>query len=331
MVDPNIPLIDLHRHLDGNVRLETVLELGEKHSIPLPAWDTESLRPHIQVTEPQIGVMAFIAKFKWFTAVMADLEACRRIAYENVEDAYGEGIDYVELRFSPWFMAEDHGLPVEGVVDAVVDGVAAGRRDFDIKVKLIGIISRTYGTEVGWKELNALLLQRDKLVAIDLAGDEVNFPPDLFETHFQKVRDAGLQVTIHAGESTGPESIWDAIRLLGAMRIGHALAASEDDELMDFMQQNRVAIETNLTSNVQTSGVPDYASHPLKSYLERGILATINTDDPGISNINLREEYEIAAPAAGLSPELIRQAQRNALEAAFLTEEERQKLLNRKR
>lgn len=330
MIDPKFPLIDLHRHLDGNVQLETVLDLGRTHNLPLPAWDVEELRPHIQVMEPQVGVMAFIDKFEWFTRVMVDFDACRRIAYENVEDASREGIDYIELRFSPWFMAEPHGLDPEGIVEAVIDGVRAGARDFGVKVNLIGIISRTYGPEVAWKELNALLVHHDELVAIDLAGDEVNFPAEKFSDHFLQAKEAGLLVTAHAGEAAGPESIWQAIQILGATRIGHALSAVDDPLLMDFMLEKRIGIESNLTSNVQTSCVPDYATHPLKKFLERGLLATINTDDPGISNIDLHYEYTIAAPAAGLSAEQIRQAQRNALEVAFLTTADKKALITKK-
>lgn len=330
MIDPHFPLIELHRHLDGNVRLETVLDLGRKYNLPLPAWDLESLRPHIQVMEPQVGIMAFIAKFKWFTGVMVDLEACRRIAYENVEDASHEGIDYIELRFSPWFMAEPHGLDPEGLVEAIMDGVKAGIQDFDIQVKLIGILSRTYGPEIAWKELGALLTHYDNLVAIDLAGDEAHFPAELFTEHFKKARGLGLEVTAHAGEAAGPESIWQAIRFLGASRIGHAITAVDDPELMDFMLENRVGIESSLTSNLQTSSISDYVHHPIKQFLNHGLLATINTDDPGISNIDLRYEYEVAAPAAGLSIEQIHQAQRNAIEVAFLSDQEKDTLLNRK-
>ena len=116
MIDPTLPLIDLHRHLDGCVRLETILDLGRQHGVPLPDWEVESLRPHVQVTGPQPGVMAFIAKFRWMTAVMVDNDACRRIAYEAVEDARREGLDYVELRFSPWFMAEPNRLDPEVVL-----------------------------------------------------------------------------------------------------------------------------------------------------------------------------------------------------------------------
>jgi adenosine deaminase len=209
------------------------------------------------------------------------------------------------------------------VVAAVVDGVQQGRRDFDIQVNLTGIISRTYGPEAGWKELDALLTQKEHLVALDLAGDEANFPGDLFVEHFKKGRDAGWQITVHAGESAGAESIWQAIKDLGATRIGHAVAAMHDPALREYMGEHAIGIEANLTSNLQTTTVPDLASHPMRGFLEQGLLATLNTDDPGISAIDLAYEYNVAAPAAGLSKAQIHQAQRNALEIAFISESER--------
>ena len=333
MIDETFPLIDLHRHLDGNVRLETILDLGRQHNLPLPAWDLEGLRPYVQVTNSPSGdtslpgVMAFIAKFEWMTRVLVDCDACRRVAYENVEDARREGLDYVELRFSPWFMAETHGLDPAGVVEAVTDGVEAGARDFEIKVNLIGIISRTYGLDAGWQELEALLGQRDRLAALDLAGDEANRSGELFVEHFRRARDVGWQITVHAGEAAGPQSVWQALRDLGATRIGHAVTAIKDPALMDYLAEQQVGIETSLTSNVQTGTVPDYASHPARHFLQRGLLVTLNTDDPGISGIDLRYEYEVAAPAAGLTPAQIRKAQRNALAAAFLSAEEREALM----
>jgi adenosine deaminase len=303
MIDPQIPFIDLHRHLDGSIRLETILDLGRKHNLRLPAREVDSLRPHVQVTEPQPGVMAFIAKFQWMVGVLVDYQACYRVAYENVVDSQGEGLDYVELRFSPWFMAEPHGLDASGVIEAVVDGVQAACMDTGMKANLIGILSRTYGPQIAWRELEALLRYREQFVALDLAGDEANFPGELFSDHFRKGREAGWQITVHAGESLGPESVWQAIRDLGAVRIGHAVHAPDDDRLLDYMVENRIGIESNLT---------------------------INTDDPGISGIDLAHEYEIAAPAAGLGRELIDQVQRNALQVAFLSTEERSALTIKK-
>lgn len=328
MIDATLPLIDLHRHLDGNFRLETILDLGRKHNAPLPAWDVEGLRPYVQITETQPGVMAFLSKFRWMGEVLVDYDACRRVAFENVEDAHREGIDYLELRFSPWFMAETHHLDPGGVAEAVADGVTSGSQACNLPVHLIGILSRTYGPEIAWRELEALMHIRNRMTALDLAGDEAHFPAEWFVPHFQRARDAGWAVIAHAGESAGPESIWQSLKLLGATRIGHGVCAVEDPALVDFMAEKKIGVESSLTSNVQTSTVADYPSHPLRLFLEHGILATINTDDPGISAIDLRYEYEVAAPAAGLSREQILQAQRNALEIAFLSPDEKKALVN---
>ncbi len=324
MIHKDLPLIDLHRHLDGSVRLSTILELGLKHNLPLPAKDLEGLRPFVQVTEPQPGILAFFEKFKWQVGVLVDYDACRRIAYENVIDAKDEGIDYIELRFSPWFIAEAHGLDPVGVTEAVVAGIQEGRDAIeDIRVNLIGILSRTYGEEIAWKELEALVSQKDNLVALDLAGDEANFPAELFVEHFKQARDTGWDITVHAGEAAGAESVWNAIKLLGATRIGHAIQISEDPTLIDYMLENKIGIEANLTSNYQTSTVESLKLHPLKKWLDQGLLATINSDDPGISNIDLPHEFIIAAKEAGLSAEDTLKAQQNALEIAFLSEEDR--------
>ncbi len=329
-IDPTLPLIDLHRHLDGSVRLQTILELGLQHNLPLPATTVEGLRPFAQVTTPVPGLLPFFQKFKWHIGVMVDYDACRRIAYENVEDAVNEGIDYIELRFSPWFMSEPHRLDPAGVVESVVAGIAAARENFDIKVNLIGIISRTYGTQIGQKELDALLTQRDHLVALDLAGDEVNFPGEWFVDHFKQGRDAGWQITAHAGEAGGPAAIRQAIHDLGATRIGHATSAPQDPALMDYLAENRIGVEMNLTSNVQTSTVSSYAAHPMKATLEHGLLTTINTDDPGISAIDLPFEYRVAVEEAGLTPQQAAQAQQNALDIAFLSDTEKAALRAKK-
>src|SRR2546421_4957783 len=157
MIDRSLPLIDLHRHIDGNVRLTTILDLGARHDVKLPATTVEKLRPFVQVIDRQPGVMAFIAKMLWMTAVLGNADACRRVARENVEDAKRENIDYIELRFSPWFMAEPHRLDPASVVAAVVEGVAEGAQATGVRVQLIGILSRTYGSEIAHKELAALL------------------------------------------------------------------------------------------------------------------------------------------------------------------------------
>jgi adenosine deaminase len=223
-------------------------------------------------------------------------------------------------------MAETHGLDPAGVVEAVADGVVAAERDTGVRAQLIGILSRTYDTDTCHRELDALLAHRDHLVAIDLAGDEQKFPAGQFREHFQRARDAGLQVTVHAGEVEGPASVWAAIRELGATRIGHGIHSLQDPQLVDYLVQRRIGLEIAITSNVQIGVVDDYAAHPVRQILAAGILANLNTDDPAISGIDLRHEFEVAAPRAGLTPAMTRQAQANALEMAFLSASEKRAL-----
>lgn len=325
-MDPTLPFIDLHRHLDGNVRLQTILDLGRQHNITLPGDTLETLRPHVQVDGVLPDLITWLNKLHWMIAVLGDYDACRRIARENVEDAQAEGIVYLELRFSPYFMAGPNRLNPAKVVEAVVAGVEEGRAKTGLKVKLIGILSRTFGAEACKIELEALLTQRAHLVALDLAGDEKNFPAELFTEHFKRGRDAGWAITVHAGEAGGAASVWAALQQLGATRIGHGIRAIDDPKLLDHLHAHRIGLEINLTSNVQTNTVPGFAAHPMKRFLARGLLATINTDDPVISAIDLRHEFEVAAPAAGLTPADIAQAQRNALEIAFLSPVEKEGL-----
>lgn len=326
MIDTTLPLTDIHRHLDGNIRAQTILDLGRQHNLTLPASSLEALIPHVQVTSNEPDLVSFLSKLDWGVKVLADLDACRRVAYENIEDAARNGLHYVELRFSPGYMAMTHQLPVEGVVEAVIAGVNEGCRDFNVEARLIGIMSRTFGETACLRELDALLAHRDGITALDLAGDELGFPGSLFLSHFNRARDAGLRITVHAGEAAGPESIWQAIRELGAERIGHGVKAVEDAALMEFLAKQRIGVESCLTSNIQTSTVPSLAQHPLKTFLEHGVLASINTDDPAVQGIDIQHEYHVAAPAAGLTPAQIRQAQINGLDIAFLSEAEKSAL-----
>lgn len=326
MIDKNIPLTDLHRHLDGNIRTQTILELGQQFQIQLPANTLPELLPHVQIMDNQPDLLSFLSKLDWGVKVLGDLEACRRVAWENMQDAAQQGLDYVELRFSPFYMAMSHQLPLAGVVEAVIDGVQQGSRDFNLPAKLIGIMSRTFGQARCQQELDALLTHRDQIIALDLAGDELGFPGELFMDHFKQARDAGWHISIHAGEAAGASSIWQAIQTLGATRIGHGVKAVEDEKLLDYLAEHQIGIESCITSNLQTSTVADMTQHPLKTFLEHGILATINSDDPAVEGIDIQHEYLQAAPQAGLSKVQIQQAQQNGLSIAFLSAQEKQQL-----
>jgi adenosine deaminase len=330
MIAPDLPLVDLHRHLEGSIRVATILDLGQQHNVSLPADTVEGLHPFIVASAPKPDVMTFLMPcIQWMVGVLGDVKACHRIAYEAVEDAAREGLDYLELRFSPYFMAEPHHLNLAAVVEAVVDGAQQASRKFGLKTNLIGIISRTYGAEAGWRELEALLTKRDAICALDLAGDEINFPAELFVDHFTRGRDAGWHVTVHAGEGVNTQSVWQAIQLLGATRIGHGINVIDDPALMNYLAEHQIGLEISLTSNLQTSVVPSYAAHPLRNFVERGLLVSINSDDPVMSGIDLRYEYDVAAPAAGLTEADMRRVQENSLMMAYLSDGEKQQLRQR--
>lgn len=328
MINQQLPLVDLHRHLDGNIAPKTVWELAQQHNIELPGNSLEEFTPHAQIQGQTSDLLAFLEKLDYGVSVLADYDAVYRVAYENVADAKAQGLDYTELRFSPHYMAMGFNLDMAEVVKVVADAVEAGSKDFGVKTNLIGILSRTFGVETCMKELDAILVHKDRISALDLAGDELNFPATMFIEHFKKARDAGLNITVHAGEAAGPESIWDAINLLGATRIGHGVAAIKDMKLMDYLVEHTISIESCPTSNYQTATISDIRQHPLRTFFDHGVNVFLNTDDPAVSNIDIANEYNVANTILGFNSDELSQIQRNGVKAAFLTDAEKQALFD---
>ncbi|TLU66305.1 adenosine deaminase [Thalassotalea litorea] len=330
MVNTSIPLIDLHRHLDGNIRPETVWDLAQHHGIDLPVDNFQAFIPHVTITDKASDLLEFLSKLDWGVKVLKTLDDCYRVGYENAQDLKIAGIDYAELRFSPYYMAMNHSLNIADVVEAVINGVQQGCKDFNVKANLIGILSRTFGIEACQQELDGLLAHQKHLVAIDLAGDELNQPAEKFIEHFNKARASHMQVTVHAGEAAGPESVWSAVKHLGAQRIGHGVKSIEDPALMNYLAEQQIAIESCLTSNYQTGTISNLIQHPIKQFVEQGLLTTLNTDDPAVEGIELAHEYQLAKNLLGFSDEQLKHIQENALTAAFLSDNEKYALRQRK-
>lgn len=327
MKNKELPLIDLHRHLDGNIRPKTIWQLAQQHDIKLPADNFDDFIPYVKIQNSEVDLLAFLKKLDWGVAVLKSLDDCKRVAFENVEDAYYANLDYAELRFSPYYMSMSHQLPINDVVTAVIDGVSAGMKKYPIQINLIGILSRTFGIKQCLKELAALLAHKEQLVAIDLAGDEYNFPGELFVEHFKQVTNAGLHITIHAGEAGGASSIWQAIKGLNAERIGHGVAAAQDPILLDYMIKNNISIESCLTSNYQTGTVKNLAEHPIKTFLALGVNVFLNTDDPAVEGIELEHEFDLAKNVLKFTKTEIYQLKTNAVNASFLSQSEKQALM----
>lgn len=330
MINKNLPLVDLHRHLDGNILPETIWKIAEKNSIKLPATSLEELIPLTQIQDQTSDLLAFLQKLDYGVSVLATLDDCYTVAYENMLDAQRQGLDYVELRFSPYYMSMNHNLNMADLVAAVVDGVRAGEKDTGVKTNLIGILSRTFGAETCMAELQSLLAHKEKIVALDLAGDEINYPAEMYKEHFNKGRDAGWQITVHAGEADGPQSIWNAIEMLGATRIGHGVAATQDPALMEYMAKNNIAVESCPTSNYQTATIADVKDSPMPVFLDNDIIVSLNTDDPAVSNIDLPHEYKVATDVIGMSDAQMAKVQENGVKSAFLSDSDKKALMQSK-
>lgn len=325
-----MPKIDLHRHLEGSLRLQTLAEIAIAHGIDLPASSIEQLRPYVQVTDEKPDFHRFLAKFRLLRRFYRSREAVERIAYEAVVDAANDNIRYLELRFNPVALSRTQDFPLADVTEWVSRAIARAQQDHDIMVRLILQIGREETLHTSEEIVELAIAYRDRgVVGIDLAGDEVNYPPYRFGPLFHHARREGLGITVHAGEAGSAENIHTAIRSLHANRIGHGIRAIERFDVVRFIREQGVTLEICPTSNLQTGVVRSLGQHPLRDLTTLGLKTTINTDDPSVSDTTLTDEYLVAIAAIGLSLEQVRETVFNAVDAAFISEEERQRLRER--
>ncbi len=318
-----IPLVDLHLHLEGAVRLQTVIDISRTHHLALPAWSVEELQPYAWITKPTSDILKLLPKFDLLRQVFVDEAACQRVTLEVLQDAASQGLGYVEVRFSPLFMAELHHLDPFKVTEAVCRGWEEATSLLAMPSRLIVILSRTYGPKACRTEMECALRYQSKgIVGVDLAGDEARQPARNFTRLFEEIHAAGLKVTAHAGEFAGVESVRETIELLRPDRLGHAVHAVDDPQVMDMILERNIAVECCPTSNVLTTSVADMKQHPLPQFLREGICATLNTDDPALmGDLKLEEEYRNVRDVMGCSEEDLAQIRRNGWMASFLPAE----------
>lgn len=324
-----MPKVELHRHLEGSIRLGTLVELGEQYAIPLPAYDLETLRPHVQVTAADESTHEnFLSKFSVLRQFFCAPEVIARVVREAIEDAANDNIRYMELRFTPNALAKARGFPLEEVVAWVCETTKEAERANRIRVNLIVSMNRHESLEIGKKTLEAALKFMDQGVAgLDLAGKEPGFPARPFGPFFREAKRHGLGITIHAGEWEGPENVRDAIENLRTDRIGHGVRVVEDSSTVQLARQNNVFFEVCPTSNIQTGVVRWAGHHPVLDLRYLDMPITINTDDPTVSQTTLTDEYALAVQGMGLTLDDIRGMLINAARAAFLSEEQRRDLI----
>lgn len=322
-----LPKIDLHRHLEGSLRLETLAEIAQAHHVDFPAYDVDSLRPYVQMTDEPPSSKSFLAKFKVLRRFYQSPETISRLAYEAVADAAADNVRYLELRFSPQALSRVRGFTFSEVTDWVVEATARAAGDFNIQVGLIITMVRHDPLKTARRAAEVAFERHDKgIVGLDLAGDEVHYPMTPFRDLFIEAKRLGMGITIHAGEWSGAETVEEAIVDLGADRLGHGVRTVENSQTVKLVRERGVTLEICLTSNMQTGVVQDISHHPLVDLLDLNLLATLNTDDPCVSDSTLTDEYGVAVRELNLGYDALRQMTLNAAEAAFLPDDKRREL-----
>jgi adenosine deaminase len=321
-----LPKAELHVHLDGSLRPETMLELAAASDIPMPADDPDALRRYMHVQDAR-SLVEYLERFTITLSVMQTADALERIAYELAEDLAAENVWYAEIRYSPILNTRE-GLPLTEAVEAPLRGLARARRDLGIRTALIicGIRNMDPATSRDLADLTVAFKGRG-VVAFDLAGAEYNYPAKKHKDAFFTVRNRNMAATIHAGEAYGPESIHQALHYCGAHRIGHGTRLYEDEDLMAYVRDFRVPIEVCLTSNVQTRAVASFETHPLRRYFDAGLVLSLNTDNRLMSGTTVTEEYWRAHLHLGFTWEELVRISMMTFESAFLPWDEKLELL----
>jgi adenosine deaminase len=321
-----LPKTDLHVHLDGSVRPDTLVELAAEQGVDLPTTDPVALAEHMHVREAR-DLVDYLSRFDITLSVMQRPDALERIAYELAEDAAAENVRYMEVRFSPVLNVQE-GLTLEEAVEAPLRGLRRAESDFDIRTGIIicGIRNMSPHTSMDLADLTIGFKHRG-VVAFDLAGAEYNNPAKMHREAFYRVGNANIAATIHAGEAYGPESIHQALHYCNANRIGHGTRLFEDPDLMGYVNDFRVPLEICLTSNVQTRAAPNFEEHPLRLYFDRGLVVTLNTDNRLMSATTVTEEYWRAHQHLGFTWEELRRIALYGFESAFLPFQEKVGLL----
>jgi len=321
------PKAELHVHLDGALRPQTMLDLARAQGVKLPADTPDGLAQALDVSGAQ-SLEQYLEKYTITLSVMQTAEALERIAYEFVVDAAGENLRYVEVRYSP--LLHRPALTLARAIEAALAGVRRASAETGTKVGLILCGIRTMSPASSLELARAAVDYRGEgVVAFDLAGPERGYPARDHRSAFEHAAQHGLACTCHAGEGDGPHSIHDALHACGAQRIGHGTRLGEDPALLEYVVEHKVPLEMCLTSNVHTHAVRSIAEHPFRTYLQQGVVVTLNTDGRLVDGISLTDEYFAAHAVLGLTKEELMRVVLKQCERAFLLAYERVHLVSR--
>ena len=317
------PKVDLHRHLEGSISAETLVEIASQYGGTLPAYSVEKLRPYIQMDSESPGFSTFLQKFKVYRGFYPCREAIHDVAYRAVRDAARDNVRYLELRYSPSHFAGMNKFRESDVIEWINGAIRKAATDFNIIVVPILTISRDYGLQLAENTVRYVTqLQPGYFYGLDIAGDEVVNSALPFSDLFASAKKAGLNLTIHAGEACGPKNVLEAVIDFHADRIGHGVRSIEDSKAVALLRERQILLELCLTSNVHTGVVPSVDVHPIRRFMDAGVPISINTDDPAISAITLSGEYVEAVTKLGFTQSELKAVNLQALDHAFHPDKE---------
>ncbi|MEW6040078.1 MAG: adenosine deaminase [Elusimicrobiota bacterium] len=320
-----LPKVDLHCHIDGSVRTSTLMHLAKKHGFKLPTNDVRKFEKYVKVSPKCKSLTEFLNRFEFFYDFLKFPDAVERISYELTEDVSKENVKYLEARFAPHLQANKNFKAAE-VVKIAVDALNSGARKNKIKAGIIICIYRNLPDEANDEAIKLAEKYFGKgVVGIDLAGDEILYPTEKFIKYFDYARSRSIPITCHAGEAGSAESIRPAVES-HIQRIGHGTHLYQDENLLQLVKNNGIALEVCLTSNVQTKVVKSYGSHPFRKYFAGGLKVTLNTDDRSVSGIDLTHEHLFAMKHYGLKISDLIKLTLNSVSALFLSESEKREI-----
>ncbi len=323
-----IPKVELHRHLEGSLRLETLREVAREHGLTVPKTARFRSLVQMQAGDP-LTFSNFLSKFQTLRQFYRSPEIISRMAREAVEDAAQDGVQYLELRFTPVALSRMQGYSLAEVMDWVIESVAVASQETGLLTRLIASVNRNESVEQA-EEVVELAIQRMArgIVGIDMAGNEAQFPGLEFRSTLERAQKAGLHLTIHAGEWGPAENVRLAIEELKAERIGHGVRVMEDSQVVDLARKKGIVFEVCITSNYQSGVVPELEKHPLPAMIASGLRVTLNSDDPGISQITLSDEYRVAMETFKISRHKMADCILMGVRASFLSQAEKNDLLH---
>jgi len=320
----DIPKTEIHCHLEGAIRTQTLIDIAREYHLKLPSYEAGELDRHVKVHDQLRDLHAVLEAFEIFQNSITSPAVFERIAWELFEDSAKQNIKLFEVRFSPDWAFHGHNLDWDACLDGLLRAKERAENEFDMAIGIIAITSRGMGAESCVKTVDWAIGHRKYIQAVDLADGELLYPMSDFVRPMLKAKEAGLKITVHSGEDTPASAIMDTIHAFQPDRIGHGVHCIEDMSAVELIKEKGITLEVNPWSNYLTNSVPTIESHPLKKLFDLGVRVTINSDDPEVLNTNVNNEYRIAHEVLGMSLEDINTCNRFAFEASFIEDRVKQ-------